>query len=113
LLQGDQYADVAEMGRDIGEHAAEQSGEQHRLSDAGQRERQGQVPETDVRPAVDDDGRGVTVSPTEHGRGNSALARHEWATAVGAAADHDTTHLDATLILLTAVKDGLARMRIQ
>ncbi|MFI6832578.1 MarR family winged helix-turn-helix transcriptional regulator [Kribbella sp. NPDC050241] len=63
------------------------------------------------RQANPDDGRGVTVSPTEHGRNNSALARHEWATAVGAAADHDTTHLDATLILLTAVKDGLTRTR--
>jgi len=57
------------------------------------------------------DGRGITVSPTDHGRSNSALARQEWATAVGAAADHDTTHLDATLTLLTAVRDGLVRMR--
>ncbi|MEU4287274.1 MarR family transcriptional regulator [Kribbella sp. NPDC026596] len=63
------------------------------------------------RQANPTDGRGVTVSPTEHGRSNLALARHEWATAVGAAADHDTTHLDATLILLTAVKDGLVRTR--
>lgn len=63
------------------------------------------------RQANPDDGRGVTVSPTEHGRGNSALVRHEWATAVGAAADHDTTHLDATLTLLTTIKNGLARTR--
>ena len=44
-------------------------------------------------------------------REHRAQARHEWATAVGAAADHDTTHLDATLTLLTAIKDGLVRMR--
>ncbi|MFG1622651.1 MarR family winged helix-turn-helix transcriptional regulator [Kribbella sp. NPDC049227] len=63
------------------------------------------------RQANPQDGRGVTVSPTDHGRSNSALARHEWAIAVGAAADHDTAQLDATLSLLTAVKDGLARTR--
>ena len=63
------------------------------------------------RQANPSDGRGVTVSPTEHGRSNYALVRREWATAVGAAAGHDTTHLDATLTLLTAVRDGLTKSR--
>lgn len=63
------------------------------------------------RQANPDDGRGVTVSPTDRGRSNTALVRHEWATAVGAAADHDTTHLDAALALLTAIKNGLAATR--
>jgi DNA-binding MarR family transcriptional regulator len=65
------------------------------------------------RQANPSDGRGVTVSPTEHGRSNYALVRREWATAVGAAAGHDTTHLDATLTLLTAVRDGLTKSRPQ
>lgn len=59
------------------------------------------------------DRRGITVSPTEHGRANYALARHEWATAVGEAAAGDTTHLDATLTLLTTIKDGLVKARPQ
>jgi DNA-binding MarR family transcriptional regulator len=63
------------------------------------------------RQANPDDGRGVTVSPTEHGRDNYALVRHEWAAAVAAAAGHDTAHLDAALALLTAVKDGLTATR--
>jgi DNA-binding MarR family transcriptional regulator len=63
------------------------------------------------RQANPRDGRGVTVSPTERGRKNYALVRHEWATAVAAAAGHDTTHLDAALTLLTAVRDGLAKTR--
>jgi DNA-binding MarR family transcriptional regulator len=63
------------------------------------------------RQANPSDGRGVTVSPTEHGRRNYALVRHEWATAVAAAAGRDTTHLDAALALLTAVKDGLFKSR--
>ena len=57
------------------------------------------------------DGRGVTVSPTEHGRTNSALVRHEWATAVREAAGNDDTHLDATLTLLTTIKEGLVKTR--
>jgi DNA-binding MarR family transcriptional regulator len=63
------------------------------------------------RQANPSDGRGVTVSPTERGRSNYALVRHEWATAVAAAVGHDTTHLDAALSLLTAVKDGLINTR--
>ncbi|MGY4740383.1 MarR family winged helix-turn-helix transcriptional regulator [Streptomyces sp. ATMOS53] len=59
------------------------------------------------------DGRGVTVHITELGRTNYALVRREWATAVSAAADHDTTHLDATLTLLASVEAGLARTRPQ
>jgi len=57
------------------------------------------------------DRRRVTVTSTDHGRSNYALARHEWATAVATAAGHDTTHLDAALALLTAVKDGLTAAR--
>lgn len=63
------------------------------------------------RQANPSDGRGVTVCPTESGRSNYALVRHEWATAVATAAGHDTTHLDAALTLLTAVKDGLIKTR--
>jgi DNA-binding MarR family transcriptional regulator len=65
------------------------------------------------RQANPSDGRGVTVSPTEDGRSNYALVRREWATAVGAAAGRDTTHLDATLTLLTAVGDALTKSRPQ
>ncbi|MEV0935782.1 MarR family transcriptional regulator [Streptomyces phaeochromogenes] len=57
------------------------------------------------------DGRGVTVHATELGRTNYALVRREWATAVSDAANHDTTHLDAALALLTAVETGLTRTR--
>jgi DNA-binding MarR family transcriptional regulator len=63
------------------------------------------------RQANPSDGRGVTVSPTERGRRNYDLVRHEWATAVAAAAGHDTAHLDAALALLVAVKDGLVEGR--
>jgi DNA-binding MarR family transcriptional regulator len=63
------------------------------------------------RQADPSDGRRVTVSPTDHGRSNYALVRHEWATAAAEAAGHDTTHLDAALALLTAVKDGLTKTR--
>jgi DNA-binding MarR family transcriptional regulator len=65
------------------------------------------------RQANPNDGRGVTVSPTERGRANYAEARHEWATAVAEAAGGDTTHLDATLTLLTTIKNGLAEARPQ
>jgi DNA-binding MarR family transcriptional regulator len=63
------------------------------------------------RQANPSDGRGVTVSPTDRGRRNYALVRHEWATAVAVAAGHDTTHLDAAVTLLSAVKDGLIKTR--
>lgn len=63
------------------------------------------------RRADPSDGRGVTVSPTERGRQNTALARHEWATAVAAAAGHDATYLDAAVTLLAAIKDGLITTR--
>jgi hypothetical protein len=39
------------------------------------------------------------------------LVRREWATALSAAAGHDTEHLGAALALLTAVETGLARTR--
>jgi DNA-binding MarR family transcriptional regulator len=63
------------------------------------------------RHAGSSDGRGVTVHPTERGRSNYAIVRQEWATAVSAAADHDTNNLDAALTLLTAVERGLTKAR--
>lgn len=65
------------------------------------------------REANPADGRGVTVSPTEHGRSNYALVRHEWATAVREAAGHDDTNLTAALALLTTITDGLTSTRPQ
>jgi DNA-binding MarR family transcriptional regulator len=65
------------------------------------------------RQANPSDGRGVTVSPTECGRSNYFLVRHEWAIAVAAAAGYDPANLDAALTLLTAVKDGLIKTRPQ
>ncbi len=59
------------------------------------------------------DGRAVTVSPTDHGRSNYALVRHEWATAISEAAGRDDTHLDAALTLLTTIKDSLVNTRPQ
>ena len=66
-----------------------------------------------TRQANPDDGRGVTVSPTDRGRANYVRVRREWATAVRRAAADDATHLDAALSLLTAVKDGLTADRPQ
>ncbi len=63
------------------------------------------------RHASPQDGRGVTVDATEHGRSNYALVRREWAAAVSAAARNDTSNLDAALTLLTAVKAGLVDTR--
>jgi hypothetical protein len=53
----------------------------------------------------------VTVHATERGLLNYTLVRQEWAAAVSAAADHDTTHLDQALTLLTAMEAGLTRTR--
>jgi DNA-binding MarR family transcriptional regulator len=63
------------------------------------------------RQANPADRRGVTVSPTERGRANYALARHEWGTAVSEAANGDDTHLNAALTLLTTIKEGLVKAR--
>jgi DNA-binding MarR family transcriptional regulator len=57
------------------------------------------------------DRRGVIVHRTEYGKDNYALVRQEWAAAVSSAAGDDTTHLDAALTLLTAVKTGMLEMR--
>lgn len=65
------------------------------------------------RQANPTDGRGVTVSPTPHGRSNFALARHEWATAISEAAGSDDSHLAAAVTLLTTIKDGLVDTRPQ
>jgi hypothetical protein len=53
----------------------------------------------------------VAVSPTERGRTNYALVRHQWAAAVAEAAGRDETNLDAALALLATVKDGLVGTR--
>ncbi|HEX6356641.1 MarR family winged helix-turn-helix transcriptional regulator [Actinophytocola sp.] len=63
------------------------------------------------RRTCTDDRRGVTVHVTEHGRANYDLVRREWATAVAAAAGHDTTNLDAALALLGDVEVGLVTAR--
>ncbi|WP_327633993.1 MarR family winged helix-turn-helix transcriptional regulator [Kribbella sp. NBC_00482] len=63
------------------------------------------------RQADPDDGRGVAVSPTEHGRGNYAVVRQEWATAVSEAVAGDDTHLDAAVALLSGIAEGLGRTR--
>lgn len=63
------------------------------------------------RHASPDDGRGVTVRPTERGNSNYALVRYEWASAVSAAASGDTSNLDAALGLLHAIETGLASTR--
>ncbi|TCN44833.1 DNA-binding MarR family transcriptional regulator [Kribbella orskensis] len=63
------------------------------------------------RQANPADARGVTVSPTDRGRSNYALVRHEWATAISEAASHDDTHLDAALALLTTITEGLTNTR--
>lgn len=63
------------------------------------------------RRADPGDRRGVTVHVTERGRANYALVRREWAAAVSAAANHDSTHLDAALTLLSAMEAGLAKSR--
>ena len=58
LLQGDQHAaaDAGVVRGNVGEHDAEQAGEQHRLSRADQRQRQGEVEHAGVRPGGDDHG---------------------------------------------------------
>jgi DNA-binding MarR family transcriptional regulator len=63
------------------------------------------------RHANPSDARGVTVTPTEHGRSNYHLVRHEWAIAISTAAGQDTSSLDTALTLLTTVKDGLVTTR--
>ncbi|GAA4636792.1 hypothetical protein GCM10023196_087940 [Actinoallomurus vinaceus] len=65
------------------------------------------------RHANPDDGRGVTVQATEHGKNNYALVRREWGTAVSTAADGESADLDAALGLLRAVEAGLASARPQ
>jgi len=65
------------------------------------------------RRAQPEDGRGVTVHPTELGRRNYALVRNEWADAVSAAAaaGDQAGNLDAALGLLRAIEAGLVNAR--
>ncbi len=63
------------------------------------------------RHASSEDGRGVTVRPTEHGNRNYALVRQEWAAVVSAAADHDTANLDQALALLRTIATSLTANR--
>jgi DNA-binding MarR family transcriptional regulator len=65
------------------------------------------------RHASSEDGRGVTVRPTEHGKTNYALVRQEWARAVSAAAGGDSSDLDPALRLLRDIEDGLTSARPQ
>jgi DNA-binding MarR family transcriptional regulator len=58
-----------------------------------------------------DDRRGVTVHVTERGTANYTLVRQEWATAVAAAAGHDTAKLNSALTVLRAVEAGLVAAR--
>ena len=58
-----------------------------------------------------DDLRGATIHPTERGRRNYALVRHEWASDVSGAAGHDTSGLDAALTLLRDIQAGLTGTR--
>jgi DNA-binding MarR family transcriptional regulator len=64
-----------------------------------------------VRETNPADGRGITVTPTALGRTNYIRVRREWATTIRQAAADDSTHLAATLTLLTAIKDGLIESR--
>jgi DNA-binding MarR family transcriptional regulator len=57
------------------------------------------------------DRRGATIHPTERGRSNYALVRQEWASAVSAAAGHDTASLGAALTLLRGIATGLVAAR--
>ncbi|WP_433186288.1 MarR family winged helix-turn-helix transcriptional regulator [Actinoallomurus sp. CA-150999] len=65
------------------------------------------------RQADPDDGRGVTVRATQHGKTNYALVRHEWATILSAAAGGDSADLDAALGFLRAVEAALVSARPQ
>ena len=63
------------------------------------------------RRASPDDLRRATIHPTERGKRNYALVRHEWATVVSAAADHDTANLDEALVLLRKIGTSLTANR--
>jgi len=65
------------------------------------------------RHASSEDGRWVTVRPTEHGKSNHALVRQEWARAVSAAAGGDSSDLDPALRLLRDIENGLTSARPQ
>jgi DNA-binding MarR family transcriptional regulator len=57
-----------------------------------------------------EDGRWVRIHPTPRAIRNYALVRHEWASAVAAAADDDAA-VEAALPLLAKVRAGLVRLR--
>jgi DNA-binding MarR family transcriptional regulator len=63
------------------------------------------------RRASHEDARGITVHLTKRGVMNYTAARHEWGTAVSAAAAYDATDLDAALRLLRIVETGMVRSR--
>jgi DNA-binding MarR family transcriptional regulator len=58
-----------------------------------------------------DDLRRATIHPTERGKRNYALVRHEWAAVVSAAADHDTAGLEEALALLRTIATSLTVSR--
>ncbi|RVC79645.1 MarR family transcriptional regulator [Mesorhizobium sp. M4A.F.Ca.ET.022.05.2.1] len=57
------------------------------------------------------DRRGVSVHRTRRGAENYALVRKEWGSAVSAAAEGDTTGLDAAVALLKTIEAGLTATR--
>jgi DNA-binding MarR family transcriptional regulator len=63
------------------------------------------------RSGSSEDGRGVAVRPTELGKSNYALVRHEWADTVSSAAKHRGNDLDAAIALLRAIEGGLVSTR--
>ncbi|MBI1775832.1 MAG: MarR family transcriptional regulator [Proteobacteria bacterium] len=63
------------------------------------------------RQVCEGDRRGVSVRRTKRGASNYALVRREWGAAVSAAANTDTTNLDAALSLLKSIETGLILTR--
>jgi DNA-binding MarR family transcriptional regulator len=62
------------------------------------------------RVADPEDGRWVRIHPTPRAVRNYALVRHEWGSAVAAAAEGDPA-VETALPLLAKVRDGLVRLR--
>jgi DNA-binding MarR family transcriptional regulator len=63
------------------------------------------------RRSTPDDLRRATIHPTEHGKRNYALVRHEWAAAVSTAAGDDAAGLNEALGLLHKITASLTHSR--
>jgi DNA-binding MarR family transcriptional regulator len=61
--------------------------------------------------ACSDDARAIAVHLTKRGTINYSAARHEWGTAVSAAAGHDARDLEAALRVLGLVETGMVTNR--